>query len=123
VTAPVLPEEVLDQRMVGALRDFGREPGALLEEMVHGFLVEAPALVAEIERAVADHDGEAVARTAHRLKGASGHVGATRLVIVAGVVEAAGRAGNQDAIETASTTVRRELVLALAAARALLPPA
>ncbi|MEY2433005.1 MAG: Hpt domain [Acidimicrobiaceae bacterium] len=113
-------EDVLDERMVAALRDFGREPGRLLHQMATDFLVEAPSLVSEIERAVEDHADAIAARAAHQLKGVSGHIGAVRLAVVAGEVEVSARSGVAHAMAAATTAARTELDLAVVAARGLL---
>jgi HPt (histidine-containing phosphotransfer) domain-containing protein len=115
------PPEVLDQRMVDELRTFGHEPGQLLHEVLHDFLIEAPSLMADIERAVEEEAYDTAARAAHRLKGAGGHMGAARLSVVAGEVETLARTGMRQATASATATARTELDLAMAAARGLLP--
>lgn len=116
---PVMPDDVLDPRMVSALRDFGREPGKLLREMVQDFLVEAPSLMVDLDRAVADRAYPIVASTAHRMKGASGHMGAVRLAAIAGEIEALARAGGGDAVASATAIAHTEVELAVAAVQAL----
>jgi HPt (histidine-containing phosphotransfer) domain-containing protein len=106
--------------MLGLLRDYGREPGEFLHEMLRAFLIEAPPLMADIERLVEDKACEPVARLAHRLKGTSGHIGALRLATAVSEVEnLAGTAVGQ-ATASATATARREFDLAVAAAQGLL---
>ncbi|MCU1352722.1 MAG: Hpt domain [Acidimicrobiales bacterium] len=109
--------EVLNQRMVSALRAIGPEPGELLRAMVHDFLVQAPALTTDIERAAERGDATDAARAAHRLRGTSGHLGLARLSAVAAEVEAAAMAGA--AWVVSATRVRPELDIAIGAARAV----
>lgn len=117
---PALPDDVLDQRIVGSLRAFGGDPGQLLQELVHDFLIDAPSLMTEIERAVEENAYVIAARAAHRLKGGSEHMGALRLAVVAGEIETSARSGVRRATASATETARAELGLAVAAARALL---
>jgi HPt (histidine-containing phosphotransfer) domain-containing protein len=112
--------DVLDQRIVKALRSFGGEPGELLDALLHEFLVEAPSLVTEISVAVDQNAYASAARAAHQLRGISGHVGAARLADIAGAVEAATRTASRDAAASVAT-LRAELALVVTAARALLP--
>ncbi|MCU1452825.1 MAG: hypothetical protein JWN46_971 [Acidimicrobiales bacterium] len=118
-TSPELPPEVLDQHMITALRALGREPGELLREMVHDFLIEAPLLTIDIERAVEQGSPVAAARAAHRLRGTSGHLGLARLAAVAGDVEGAALTGGPLVMFTAR--VRGELTLAVAALHGQIP--
>jgi HPt (histidine-containing phosphotransfer) domain-containing protein len=108
--------DALDQRIVNALRDFGSEPGALLGVMLQEFLIEAPSLVVEVERAVEDRACAPAARAAHRLCGISGHVGALRLARIASVVEVAADTGSRCDV----AKLRAELDLAVAEASGLL---
>lgn len=112
------PEEVLDQRMVGVLRDLGADRGKLLHEMAQDFLIEVPLLVAEIERAVEQDAYEIAAHAAHRLNGCSGHLGAMRLSAAASEVETRARAGGAH-IASAAAITRTEMDLAISAVSAL----
>jgi two-component system sensor histidine kinase BarA len=112
-------DDVLDQRIIAALRDFGQQ-GKLLQEMIEGFLVEAPSLMAEIERSLEDESHDTVARAAHRLRGLSAHMGARRLAGVAGELETAARAGSVQPTAAVMTTARTELDRAVASTRTLL---
>jgi HPt (histidine-containing phosphotransfer) domain-containing protein len=115
-----VPRGVLNADLMDALHNFGPEPGLLLEGILRDFLLEAPALVLEIESAVALDAYVVVAGAAHRLKGSSGQLGATRLALVASDVETAARADRRDAAAAAAAALRIELDLATAALRALL---
>jgi HPt (histidine-containing phosphotransfer) domain-containing protein len=113
-----LPEEVLDQRMVGALRDLGPDRGKLLQEMVQDFVTEVPLLVAEIDRAVEHGAYEIAARAAHRLNGCSGHLGAVRLSAAARDIETWARTGGAQMASAAAIT-RTEMDLAITAVNGL----
>ena len=129
--SPAPPLAVLDQHMVGALRALGRKPGRLLEEMVHGFLIEAPALTADIERAVERGSHLDAAQAGHRLRGMSAHLGLARLAAAAGEVEAEALAGWRATGRRRGSScapwvvavdgLRTELEFAIAAARDLAP--
>jgi HPt (histidine-containing phosphotransfer) domain-containing protein len=112
--------DVLDSRMIDALRAFGPEPGKLLREMLRDFLMEAPSLMEEVERAASEEAYAGVAGAAHQLRGSGGHIGALRLAAVAGEVEASARARVRSATSAATTSARTELDLAVVAARELL---
>ena len=117
--ATALPDDVLDQAMVAALRAFGREPGKLLRELAEAFVVEALSLMADIERAVDGDDFEAAARSAHRMKGASGHIGAFRVAAAAAECQTVAEGGAHPAIAAATIAMRAEVELAVAAVRLL----
>jgi len=63
----------------------------LLNEIAGLFLEETPARMDEIHRAAADHNGAALERAAHSLKGSIGYFGAPAAFEAARLVEAAGR--------------------------------
>jgi HPt (histidine-containing phosphotransfer) domain-containing protein len=116
---PDRPADILNPRMVSSLRDFGPTRGTLLKLVVQDFLLEAPLLLADIERAVAGGDLGAVARIAHQMKGVSGHMGATRLATSVASLETKAKAGESDGVAAELTMARTELDLALTAAMAL----
>ena len=66
----------------------------LFAEMVELFLEDCPQLLAEIDEALADGDGDKLIRAAHTLKGAVANFEAAEVVEAARSVETAGRAGN-----------------------------
>jgi HPt (histidine-containing phosphotransfer) domain-containing protein len=76
-TAPVSPlESALDRRLI------------------EDFLNTTHDDITALHRALARNDAAAVAREAHRIKGASGLVGATALASAAARIEATGQSGN-----------------------------
>jgi HPt (histidine-containing phosphotransfer) domain-containing protein len=73
----------------------------LLKELVGLFLEDYPGRLAELGRAVAAHDGRAVQRVAHSLKGAVGAFGARAASEAALRLEAMGRRGDLSGAEEA----------------------
>lgn len=84
---------------------FGDDP-ATLAEVEREFLDTAR--VAEREIAGTD-DFTAIARAAHRLKGASGMIGATALRGIAEAVERAAKAGDLDGVRRLGDVFAREV--------------
>ncbi|MEY2447012.1 MAG: Hpt domain [Acidimicrobiaceae bacterium] len=112
--------DALDHDRVNALRDFGNDSGELLAAMLADFLVEAPQLVTEIEAAMSTQSHDAAARAAHRLRGITGHIGATRLGDIASQVEIAAGTGFPVGSAALVAAARVELGLAVTAACVLL---
>ena len=81
-----------------AIAQFGDDPD-FLGEIINIFLEEAAALVLEGEEALAQGDLAALARVAHRLKGASGQMTAEESQQAAYAVEMAGKAEQADGID------------------------
>jgi HPt (histidine-containing phosphotransfer) domain-containing protein len=69
----------LDQSALTALLDMVGGDGGFLTEMIDTFLTEAPALIAEMESAVAAKDAQTLRRAAHTLKSNSRTFGALHL--------------------------------------------
>jgi HPt (histidine-containing phosphotransfer) domain-containing protein len=68
------------------------EPAGLDQGLLADFLRTTHEDIAALREALANGDTGAITREAHRIKGASGLVGATALAAVATRIEAAGRA-------------------------------
>lgn len=66
---------------------------ALVHLVLETFLAELPIRLAELTRALAARDAEAVRQVAHALKGAFAQLGAAELARAFGSIEACGRAG------------------------------
>jgi signal transduction histidine kinase/DNA-binding response OmpR family regulator len=64
---------------------------ALLQELIEEFVRDAPHQLAETRRALDDGDASKLERAAHRLRGAAGAVGATRVQALAQEIERLGR--------------------------------
>ncbi|MDQ1423260.1 MAG: hypothetical protein QOD72_758 [Acidimicrobiaceae bacterium] len=108
---------VLDEVTLAALRKFGREPGEIFRLVLGDFLVEAPSLLSEIASAFADDRLTTVAASAHRLKGASGLVGATQLAASCVALERGAEHGERAIVANAIEAARQQVALAVRSAR------
>ncbi|HVZ70844.1 MAG TPA: Hpt domain-containing protein [Polyangia bacterium] len=68
----------------------------LLEEVASLYVAEAAMLLARIHAACVARDAAALGRAAHALKGASGSVGARRVMLLSAEVERAVKTGRED---------------------------
>jgi PAS domain S-box-containing protein len=93
---------VLDQRVLDALGSAGDE--SLVPELARLFEQEAQGALAGVRAALADEDGEDVARAAHGLKGSASTLGATQVSILASELE---RAGHDGRLKKAATLLKR----------------
>ena len=116
----MIPSIVLDPRVLDALRALGAPPGSLLREMAVAFLLEAPVAIAEMVEAVGEGDRGTVAFSAHKLRGTSGHLGATRLTEVCATLERAALHGDGAPMEALLGPLRHEGALAIQAAQGLM---
>jgi len=73
------------------LREVSLEDEEFMHELIEIFLADAPEQLLALERALADGDGDAFWRTAHRLKGSSGSMGADRLADICRQLEQLGQ--------------------------------
>ena len=79
-------------------------------ELIKDFLATTRDDLAALRRALHDGDAPAVAREAHRIKGASGLVGASALAAVATRIETAGRAEELQPAQDAVSELEAEVV-------------
>jgi CheY-like chemotaxis protein len=93
---------VLDQRVLDALGSAGDE--SLVPELARLFEQEAQGALAGVRAALAEEDGEDVARAAHGLKGSASTLGATQVSILASELE---RAGHDGRLKKAATLLKR----------------
>ncbi len=84
--------------------DADAEP--MLRLVVASFLDRTPEDLAHLNEAVSDHDTEAVAAQAHRLRGTALNLGADRLADGCAELEAAGRSGHLEQGENLMIRVR-----------------
>jgi two-component system sensor histidine kinase/response regulator len=77
---------------------FGDDP-ELIKEILGDYVTPATNIVAEIDKAFAAKDADAVAKAAHKLKSSSRAVGANALADLSQSLEKAGKAGDFAAIE------------------------
>jgi two-component system, sensor histidine kinase and response regulator len=89
---------LVDEERMRVFRDDYPE---IVEQLVDLFVDSTPPLLADLRRAVADGDGEAVRRAAHKLKGSCQNIGAARLAGLAAAIEQgeAGETPDVDAVE------------------------
>jgi two-component system, sensor histidine kinase and response regulator len=85
----LLPESnlVLEQRVVEGLLDLDDGQGEVLGELVDLFMTEAPAYVAEMQRALGAEDRPSIGRVAHKMKGCARNMGAIRVAEICADVE------------------------------------
>lgn len=114
---PMSPEVVFD--LTRARARLGGD-GQLLNELIAIFRIEAPILMAAVQKTVADRDDEALRRAAHALKGTLGTLDAPRASGAAARLEEAARQADRSRIVTAVADLEHEmsaLQRAIAAAR------
>ena len=105
IASPPEPDEdVLDQAIVGQLRD--ALPAETRLELIDTFEGQHRKCLTEIAAAVGRDDRDEVRRTAHLLKGSSASLGAMRLRSQCERLEHIGRAGDQRVSETQLEQVR-----------------
>jgi CheY-like chemotaxis protein/HPt (histidine-containing phosphotransfer) domain-containing protein len=110
-------EPVLDVVIVGRLARVGSAAGQdLIGQLTRLFLDDANARVADLRRALAVDDDDAVVRTAHALGGASANLGATHMARVCATLTTNAKAGDLtdgtallDAVEVELGRVRSAL--------------
>jgi len=88
--------------LVGGDKQFRRE-------LVENYITNSNSLLADLEHAVARSDAQAIARLAHRLKGASGSICASVAADAARKLEAAAGSGDRAALAVLLFDLRRSL--------------
>ena len=111
-------DAAIDQAQIDELLGLD-DSGAVLTDFIQMYTTQAPQRIAEIARALADGDCKRVAQVAHSLKGASGNLGAGAVAEVARRIEAAGHAGEAEAIAAMIEEIRGRYGQAEAALMAL----
>ncbi|MHB1561223.1 MAG: Hpt domain-containing protein [Isosphaeraceae bacterium] len=84
---------------LGAALDHLGGDAALLKELAGLFLGECPGRMADIRRAIDEHDGPALERTAHYIKGSVGHFVASEAFDAAARLERSGRVEDWSRVE------------------------
>ncbi len=101
---------VLDRELLKQLREMSSpEEGDLVLELIELFMENVPQGVESLGRAVADQDGDAVMRIAHRLKSSAGMLGATGFADLCGRLERLGGAGRVEGLEGLLLETQTEL--------------
>ena len=103
---------ILDKNVVAALREFQR-PGErdFLAHLIGIFLGDLHHRLAEMRAALPNRGLDAIAASAHGLKGAAGQVGATRLRELCEEIEAAARSGAAESIGLMLDQLERQAAL------------
>jgi two-component system, sensor histidine kinase and response regulator len=92
-SAAPLPDDLVDIDMFRTVQEMtADEPGDMLGDLIETFASEADRLIASMSAAMALGDGAGLVSAAHRLKGGSSAMGATRVAELAGRLERAGPA-------------------------------
>ena len=82
---------LLDAAHLDDLRALDKGKGRVLARFVDLFVAHSPARVAELKSCAKSGDLANLAESAHTLRGAAGNVGAFRLAVLLGRIEAAGK--------------------------------
>ena len=104
-------EAVLDRAALDAIRALDETgAGGLLRQVVQLYVESAPRLIAELRRAQASGQLDAVRNAAHSLKSSSANLGANRLAQMCQAVERAARAGTLHADLPGPDAIEREFI-------------
>jgi PAS domain S-box-containing protein len=104
----VLAEQAIDRKTLLEGIDGNRR---LLKQIVRLFLVDYPRRLTEIKEAIHDGDADALARSAHALKGSLGNFAATNAFAVAQRLETMGRNRELEAAGVECRALESELAL------------
>jgi HPt (histidine-containing phosphotransfer) domain-containing protein len=85
------PVPLLDPSHVADLVGLDKGQGAVFRRFVDMFVTKAPERLALLAKSAEEDDCYKLAETAHLLRGAAGNVGAFRLAVLLGRIEAAGK--------------------------------
>jgi HPt (histidine-containing phosphotransfer) domain-containing protein len=119
-----MPEnDLLDPRMLDAIRQLDDGATVLLAQVVQIYLESAPGLLARLRNGLDQGDPELVRQATHTLKSSSANLGANRLAELCKRLEAAARGGTlgratpqADEVEAEFERVRAALLREIAAA-------
>lgn len=87
----------LDAEHVADLLALDKGKGAVFARFVDLFVTKSPERIAEIRRLAEGGDLAGLAEAAHTLRGGAGNVGAFRLAVLLGRIEAAGKTADHAA--------------------------
>jgi PAS domain S-box-containing protein len=113
------PQPVVDQARLGDLRALA---GGRFERMIELFVSDAAACRAALAEAGRDGDAEALVQEAHKLRGSSASIGATRVADACARLEAAAAGGALDQVTDRLAELDRALAEACAALDATAQP-
>ena len=106
---PAAPEEEQDILDRKTLWERVAGDADLLREIIELFLADCPERLLELHEALTHQDFPALARAAHRLKGALGNISANHALAAVRRVETAARAGDVQAATEALARLENEL--------------
>ncbi len=113
----------LDAAHVADLIDLDKGKGAVFARFVEHFVALSPAKVAALGSYARSGDLANLSESAHTLRGSAGNVGAFRLAVLLGRIEAAGKTGDASAAKGCLALLDAEYestrVALLAAAKAV----
>ena len=92
----------------------GDDEGAFVADIIDEYVRAAPGQLNAIAHALERGDAKAVDAAAHRLKGGSGSLGATRVLLGCAAMEAAAARDDLEAAREAMVTLRGDVVDAIA---------
>src|SRR6478609_1632660 len=111
-------EVVLDTSVLDELRASVGDDEAFIADLIATYVGEGTDHLAAMEAAAAARDAAAIVRPAHTLKSSSAALGALRLAQIAREIEAAGRAGDDAALDARVADARAAWDETLSAMRA-----
>lgn len=95
------PVPLLDASHVADLFELDQGRGAVFRRFVDMFVTKAPERLALLAKCTEEGDCYNLTETAHLLRGGAGNVGAFRLAVLLGRIEAAGKTGDLAAVKAA----------------------
>lgn len=94
-------EPSLDNKIIADLKQLDSEDGGgLFIELTELYLEETPLLIYDLKNAGRLDDKNILMRFAHKLKGMSANLGATKLVKICALIESLSRAGKRDGVDS-----------------------
>ena len=106
---------LLDAEHVADLVALDKGAGEVFRRFVDLFVAKAPERMALIAHCAMESDCRSMADAAHALRGAAGNIGAIRLAVLLGRIEAAGRTGDLPAAQAGIALLEAEYAATLAA--------
>jgi HPt (histidine-containing phosphotransfer) domain-containing protein len=109
------PVPLLDPSHVADLVGLDKGQGAVFRRFVDMFVTKAPERLALLAKCAEEGDCHRLSETAHLLRGAAGNVGAFRLAVLLGRVEASGKTSDLPAAREALALLDAEYAATRAA--------
>jgi two-component system, sensor histidine kinase and response regulator len=107
---PANSHVLIDAAVISDLREISKKSGYdVLRKTAEVFFTEAPRHIAELRATIGVHDLARAAQIAHKLKGAAGCVGITRVRELCAEIEANSKKGSADKTEEALADIEAEV--------------